>query len=108
MRPRLHAKRRNAYFPLACGVWRVIEVAFFARIFQINRWGNDAISNSKRTRSHLDSTCASQQMAGHRFGRTDGDFVGLFAKYLLDRARLAYVADGRGSRMGVDVINLIR
>src|SRR4029077_17048338 len=30
------------------------------------------------------------------------------AKYLLDRARLAYVANVRGSRMGVDIVNLIR
>src|SRR6266404_2157186 len=47
-------------------------------------------------------------MACHRFGRTDGDFVGVLAKHLLDRARLAYVADVRGSRMGVDIVNLIR
>src|SRR5262249_51975316 len=100
--------QRDPYFPLACDVWRVIEVAFFTWIFQINRWRNDGISNSKRTRSHLYSTCASQQMAGHRLGRTDGHFIGVLAEYLLDRARLAYVADVRGSRMRVDVINLIR
>src|SRR5437867_10844307 len=47
-------------------------------------------------------------MAGHRFGRTDGDCVGVLAKYLFDGARLAYVADVRGSRMGVDIVNLIR
>src|SRR5438132_1944355 len=47
-------------------------------------------------------------MGCHRFGRTDGDFVGVLAKHLLDRTRLAYVADVCGSRMGVDIVNLIR
>src|SRR6266480_121681 len=91
--------QHDPYFPLACDVRRVIEVAFFAWIFQINRWRNDGISNSKRTRSHLDSTRASQQMAGHRLGRTDGHFIGVLAKNLLDRARLALAIRRRRSHM---------
>src|SRR5438067_13786184 len=45
-------------------------------------------------------------MARHRFSRADGNFGGVFAEVLLNRAGLANIADvGRGC-MGVDVINL--
>src|SRR5947207_11784398 len=45
-------------------------------------------------------------MARHRFSRANGNFGGVFAEDLLNRAGLANIADiGRGC-MGVDVINL--
>src|SRR6266513_3875511 len=45
-------------------------------------------------------------MARHRFSRADGNFGGVSAEDLLNRAGLANIADvGRGC-MGVDVINL--
>src|SRR5437879_2400460 len=44
-------------------------------------------------------------MAGHRFGRADGNF-GLLAKNLLDRLRFADVAETGRSGVGVDVIDI--
>src|SRR5438477_1371968 len=44
-------------------------------------------------------------MAGHRFGRADGNF-GLVAKNFFDRFGLADVAETSGSGVGVDVIDV--
>src|SRR4029077_9709362 len=45
-------------------------------------------------------------MAGHRFGRTDRNFVRLLAKNLFDRLSFADVAETGGSGVGVDVIDV--
>src|ERR1041384_2616894 len=48
-------------------------------------------------------------MAGHRFGRADGEAVfRVFTEDSLDRASFANVAQSGGSGMGVDVIHFSR
>src|SRR6266480_6639091 len=46
-------------------------------------------------------------MAGHRFGRADGDLIRMFSEYLFDCACLAQVTDVRRSGMRIDIIHLI-
>ena len=47
---------RDAHFFFARDVWRVIEVAIFTRVFQIDRRRNHGIADGECTRCHFYST----------------------------------------------------
>src|SRR6476620_1045000 len=98
----------DAHLLFASNVSRVIEVAFFARIFQVDGWRNYRVADGQCAGGHLYSTGAAQQVTGHRFRRTDRNLVRICAKDLLDGPGFANIADVGGSSVRVDVIDLRR
>src|SRR5437763_12271920 len=48
-----------------------IEITFFIGMIEVDGGGNHAIAYGQRTHRHLDCSSSAQQMASHRFGRTN-------------------------------------
>ena len=69
--------------------------------------GGNLFSMNRFDREYrFDAAGRTESVAGHRFGRTDGNVVGVFAKNLLDRQRFKLVVVRRRSSVSVDVADL--
>src|SRR5262245_10279800 len=86
----------------------VIEVAFGVGIFEVDCRRQDLAADDQRGDSGFKPTGAAEQVAGHRFGRAGGQFVGMVAERGFDRVGLVLVADWRRCAVDVDVIDMAR
>ena len=88
-------RQRNIDLTLACRLRHQVDRGFHRRIFQIDRWRNDVIANRKDTKDRLDRTSGTQQVAGRRFGRRDGELIRELGEDLEDRLQFGEVAEWR-------------
>ncbi len=85
----------------------VVQIAVRIRVFEVNRRRRDLIADRQHGEDRFDSASGAEQMPGHRLGRTHRKLLRVVAEGTLDRVRLGLVAQWRGGRVGVDVLNLI-
>ena len=57
---------------LAGNIGNIIQIAFIAGLIMVDGGRDDIVMHSQRCEYRLDATGPSQQMAGHGFGRADG------------------------------------
>ena len=67
----------------------------------------DLVADGQHAEAGFESAGPAQQVAGHGFGAADRQLGGVVAKRALDCRGLDAIADGRGSAVGVQIIDLL-
>lgn len=85
----------------------IVQVARRIWVIQIDGGRNDPMDNAENNNRRLDGPGSAKLMAQHRFGRTDGQLVGMVAKTRLDGLGLCGIVETSGGPMRVDIIHLL-
>ena len=73
---------------------------------EINSRRNNIILYGQRTSNHFYCSGSSQEVTGHRFGRTDIQLVSMFSKRFQDSFRLRDISQTGRSSVNIDIINI--
>src|SRR5690606_6577520 len=100
----------SSYFPTLCSVKCKVQVRINLRIIceMVDCGWYHLLSQSQNSGDSFNSPRRTQQMPGHRFCRTDVEFIGMRAKNSLDGLGFSYVAQRCRSAVHVNIINIGR
>ncbi len=96
---------RICRFPRLVG--NVIQIAGGIGVIQVDRRGEHPFADRLHAEDRLDTAGRPEEVAGHRFGRTDGEPAGMFAEDRFDGLRLVGVVQRGGGPVGVDVVDSV-
>src|SRR5579872_2253645 len=87
-------------------VWHIIQVTARVSKLLIDRWRQHLLLQCQRSDDGFDGAGRSLAMPDHRFGRANGDVIGVCAKDRLVCCRLCYLIGQRRTAMRVNVAHL--
>src|SRR5260370_35934628 len=87
----------------AGGYWNEVEAIIDVRTFEIDCRGCDLVAKLKNGEAGFETPCASEEMAGHGLGGTDGQSAGVISEGGADGGCFGTVAEQRRSRVRVEI-----
>ena len=90
------------------GVGDIIEVAVRVGVVEVDRRRHDPVPDRQDAGDGSQRRRRPEQVPGQRFGRGDGQVVGMLAEGRPDRVRLGDVPHTGAGRVGRDVVDLLR
>ena len=87
----------------ATDVGNIIEIATLFWIFEINCGGENAVVDGESRRDTFDASRAAEEVPSHRFGGTDGNFVGMVAEGCFDGGGFGRIVDGGAGAVSINI-----
>ena len=98
-------RQRVGYRGNSCLVGHVVKIAVGIRMLEVDRRGNNLVTNDQRGDTCFQATGGAQQVSSHRLRGRDGYYPSMLTKTPLDCQCLEPVIVGRRRAVGVDVVD---
>src|ERR1700730_18112605 len=95
------------YYCLTRFIWDVVEIAIRIRIHVVDCRRKNIAMDSQHGENSFNATGRPKQVASHRLGRADSEFISVLPEGIFDRERLKFVVVRRRCSVCVYVTDLI-
>ena len=87
----------------ATDVGDIIEIATLFWMFEIDCGRDNPVVDGEGRGYAFDAACAAEEVSSHRFGGTDGDFVGMVAEGFFNGSGFGRIVDGGAGAVSINI-----